>query len=163
MGEKIAKIYCRMASCFSKQKLFDKAIEMYNKALVEDNNKTVRNGLRDCEKAKDQHEKESYLDPAKAEEHRQKGNDFFKAQKWVEAKQEYDEGIRRNPKDAKLYSNRAACLNKLGAAPDSLKDLDECLKLDPTFVRAQGTGSRAHEGVPQGSEGLRSGPEDRAG
>ena len=33
---------------------------MYNKALVEDNNKTVRNGLRDCEKAKDQHEKESY-------------------------------------------------------------------------------------------------------
>merc|ERR1719487_851351 len=53
-SEKIAKIYCRMASCFSKQKLFDKAIEMYNKALVEDNNKTVRNGLRDCEKAKDQ-------------------------------------------------------------------------------------------------------------
>jgi stress-induced-phosphoprotein 1 len=143
-SEKIAKIYCRMASCFSKQKLFDKAIEMYNKALVEDNNKTVRNGLRDCEKAKDQHEKDSYLDPAKAEEHRQKGNDFFKAQKWVEAKQEYDEGIRRNPKDAKLYSNRAACLNKLGAAPDSLRDLDECLKLDPTFVRAYARKGQAH-------------------
>merc|ERR1719217_1971668 len=143
-SEKLAKIYCRMASCYTKQKLFEKAIEMYNKALVEDNNKTVRNGLRECERLKEQHEKESYLDPVKAEEHREKGNEYFKAQKWVEAKQEYDEGIRRNPKDAKLYSNRAACLNKLGAAPDSLKDLDECLKLDPTFVRAYARKGQAH-------------------
>jgi len=80
----------------------------------------------------------------KAEEHREKGNEFFKAQNWPAAKQEYDEGIRRNPKDAKLYSNRAACLNKLGAAPDALKDLDECLKLDPTFVRAYARKGNAH-------------------
>merc|ERR1719387_2516206 len=52
-SEKLAKIYCRMASCYTKQKLFDKAIEMYNKALVEDNNKTVRNGLRECERLKE--------------------------------------------------------------------------------------------------------------
>lgn len=143
-SEKIAKIFCRMASCYTKQKIFDKAIEMYNKALVEDNSKTVRNGLRECERMKELHEKESYLDPAKAEEHREKGNEFFKAQKWPEAKAEYDEGIRRNPKDAKLYSNRAAALNKLGAAPDALKDLDECLKLDPTFVRAYARKGAAH-------------------
>merc|ERR1719261_526141 len=108
-SEKIAKIYCRMASCFSKQKLFDKAIEMYNKALVEDNNKTVRNGLRDCEKAKDQHEKESYLDPAKAEEHRQKGNDFFKAQKWVEAKQEYHKALKAYEAGLKIEPDNAEC------------------------------------------------------
>merc|ERR1712139_239624 len=42
------------------------------------------------------------------------------------------------------YSNRAAALNKLGAAPDALKDLDECLKLDPTFVRAYARKGAAH-------------------
>merc|ERR1719305_1408558 len=143
-SEKIAKIYCRMASCYAKQKLFDKAIEMYNKALVEDNNKTVRNGLRDTERMKEQHEKDAYLDPAKAEEHREKGNEFFKANKYPEAKVEYDEAVKRNPKDAKLYSNRAAALTKLNAYPDALKDLDECLKLDPTFVKAYSRKGAAH-------------------
>merc|ERR1719346_756378 len=88
--------------------------------------------------------KESYLDPAKAEEHREKGNEFFKEQKWAEAKAEYDEALKRNPKDAKLYSNRAAALTKLLAYPDALRDLDECLKLDPTFIKAYSRKGAAH-------------------
>ena len=63
----------------------------------------------------------------------------------------YDDGIKRNPKDAKLYSNRAACLNKLGAAPDALKDLDKCLELDPKFVRAYARAAGCEEGVVDGS------------
>merc|ERR1719201_2626322 len=133
-----------MGSCYQRQKQFDTAIEYYGKALTEDNNKNTRNALRECERAKEKFEADSYLDPAKAEECREKGNELFKAQKYAEAKTYYDDGIRRNPKDAKLYSNRAACLNKLGAAPDSLKDLDECLKLDPTFVRAYARKGQAH-------------------
>jgi len=142
--EKIAKVYNRMGSCYQRQKQFDTAIEYYGKALTEDNNKNTRNALRECERAKEKFEADSYLDPAKAEECREKGNELFKAQKYAEAKTYYDDGIKRNPKDAKLYSNRAACLNKLGAAPDALKDLDKCLELDPKFVRAYARKGQTH-------------------
>merc|ERR1719456_1561021 len=133
--EKIAKVYNRMASCYQRQKKWDTAMEYYNKALTEDNNKNTRNALRECERAKEK---------AEAEEMREKGNELFKAQKYADAKACYDDGIKRNPKDAKLYSNRAACLNKLGAAPDALKDLDKCLELDPKFVRAYARKGQTH-------------------
>ncbi|CAJ1436500.1 unnamed protein product [Effrenium voratum] len=142
--EKVAKVYTRMASVYEKQKRFDEAIAMYNKALTEDNNRLTRNLLREAERAKEKYEKDKYLDSAKAEEHREKGNALFKANNMVAAKQEYDEAIRRNPKDAKLYSNRAATFTKLLAYPDALRDLEECLKLEPTFVKAYSRKGAAH-------------------
>jgi stress-induced-phosphoprotein 1 len=142
--EKVAKVITRMAGVYEKKKEWDKAIEMYDKALTEDNNKNARNAKRECERAKEKFEKESYLDPQKAEEHREKGNEFFKAQDFVKAKAEYDEAIKRNPKNAATYSNRAATLTKLGAHPDALKDLDECLKIDPKFVKAYSRKGAAH-------------------
>lgn len=142
--EKVAKVFARMASLYEKTHEFDKAIEMYNKSLTEDNNRTTRNALRDCEKLKEKNEKDAYLDPVKAEEHREKGNELFKEKQYAEAKKEYDEALKRNPQDAKLYSNRAAALTKLLAYPDALRDLDECLKLDPTFVKAYSRKGAAH-------------------
>lgn len=142
--EKVAKVFARMASLYEKKNEFDKAIEMYNKSLTEDNSRATRNALRDCEKLKEKNEKEAYLDPVKAEEHREKGNELFKEKQYAEAKKEYDEAVKRNPQDAKLYSNRAAALTKLLAYPDALRDLDECLKLDPTFVKAYSRKGAAH-------------------
>merc|ERR1712060_356892 len=52
--------------------------------------------------------------------------------------------IKRNPNDPRLYSNRAAVLTKLMAYPDALRDLDECLKLDPKFVKAYSRKGAAH-------------------
>eukprot|EP00446_Apocalathium_sp_SHHI-4_P060273 CAMPEP_0177427216 /NCGR_PEP_ID=MMETSP0368-20130122/73945_1 /TAXON_ID=447022 ORGANISM="Scrippsiella hangoei-like, Strain SHHI-4" /NCGR_SAMPLE_ID=MMETSP0368 /ASSEMBLY_ACC=CAM_ASM_000363 /LENGTH=570 /DNA_ID=CAMNT_0018897609 /DNA_START=10 /DNA_END=1723 /DNA_ORIENTATION=- len=142
--EKVAKVFNRIASIFEKRKDFEAAIGMYHKALTEDNNRQTRNALRELERAKEKHEKESYLDPAKAEEHKQKGNEFFKGNKYADAKTEYDEAIKRNPTDAKLYSNRAATLTKLMAHPDALKDIEECLRLDPTFVKAYSRKGATH-------------------
>lgn len=134
--EKVAKVYVRMASVYEKKKDFAQAREMYNKALTEDNNRHTRNALRELDRIQEKAEKEAYLDPVKAEEAREKGNEFFKANDMANAKVQYDEAIKRNPKDAKLYSNRAAALQKLAAYPDALKDLEECIKLDPNFVKA---------------------------
>jgi len=142
--EKVAKVYCRMASVYEKQHKFDEAIAMYHKSLTEDNNRQTRSSLRELERKKEKWEKESYLDPVKAEEHREKGNEHFKANDFVKSKAEYDEAIRRNPREAKLYSNRAAALTKLLAYPDALRDLEECLKLDPTFVKAYSRKGAAH-------------------
>merc|ERR1719146_448626 len=103
---------------------------------MEDNSRQTRNAKREVERLKEKWEKESYINPEKAAEHNEKGKEYFKSSQWAEAKQEYDEAVKRNPTDAKLYSNRAAALQKLAAHPDALRDLDECLKLDPTFVKA---------------------------
>jgi len=71
-------VYERMASIYKKRKDFAKAISV----IV----------LADEEK----YEKTAYLDPVKAEEHREKGNDFFKAQ--------YDEGSRL----AEIFTGRTS-------------------------------------------------------
>lgn len=142
--EKVAKVLNRIASCFAKQNKFDQAIEYYEKSLAEDNHRNTRNALRECEKEKIKFEKEAYFDAGLAEEHKEKGNAFFKDQKWVEAKAEYDEAIKRNASDAKLWGNRAAALQKLLAHPDALRDLDEAIKLDPTYVKAYSRKGLSH-------------------
>jgi len=154
--EKVAKIYVRMASTYEKKKDWANARELYNKALVEDNNKTVRNALRELDRVQEKFEKEALLDPVLAEELREKGNALFKADNMPEAKLQYDDAIRRNPKDAKLYSNRAATLQKLAAYPEALKDLEECIKLDPTFVKAYSRKGGVHYFMKEYNKALKS-------
>merc|ERR1719160_657043 len=152
--EKGAKVFCRMASCYEKQNMFDEALAMYSKATTEDNSRQTRNAIRECERKKEKWEKEKALDPEGAEKRREQGNEHFKNQEWAKAKTEYDEAVRRNPSDAKLYSNRAAALTKLLAYPDALRDLDECIKLDPTFVKAYSRKGAAHFFMKEYSKAL---------
>ncbi|KFK34306.1 hypothetical protein AALP_AA5G127900 [Arabis alpina] len=122
----------KMAKC---SKDYEPAIEAFQKALTEHRNPDTLKRLNEAERAKKEWEQKDYFDPKLGDEEREKGNEFFKEQKYPEAIRHYTEAIKRNPKDPKAYSNRAACYTKLGAMPEGLKDAEKCIELDPTFSK----------------------------
>ncbi|KAH0464676.1 hypothetical protein IEQ34_004779 [Dendrobium chrysotoxum] len=122
----------KMAEC---SKDYEPAIETFQKALTEHRNPDTLKKLNDAERAKKEAEQQEYYDPKVADEEREKGNEFFKEQKYPEAVKHYTEAIKRNPLDPKTYSNRAACYTKLGALPEGLKDAEKCIELDPSFSK----------------------------
>lgn len=122
----------KMAKCSAD---YDPAIETFQKALTEHRNPDTLKKLNEAEKAKKDLEQQEYFDPKLADEEREKGNEFFKQQKYPEAVKHYTQALRRNPKDPRVYSNRAACYTKLGAMPEGLKDAEKCIELDPTFSK----------------------------
>ncbi|KAJ9706817.1 hypothetical protein PVL29_002006 [Vitis rotundifolia] len=122
----------KMAKC---SKDYEPAIETFQKALTEHRNPDTLKKLNEAEKAKKDLEQQEYFDPKLADEEREKGNEYFKQQKYPEAIKHYTESLRRNPNDPKAYSNRAACYTKLGALPEGLKDAEKCIELDPTFSK----------------------------
>lgn len=132
----IAKSFARIGTCLVKKNELKDAIEYYQKSLTEHRTADTLNKLRAAEKALKDHETESYIDPAKSEEARLKGKDFFQAGDWPSAVKEYTEMIKRNPSDARGYSNRAAALAKLMSFPDAVRDCNEAIKIDPKFIRA---------------------------
>lgn len=69
--------------------------------------------LQKAKQTKKDAEAKAYLDPEKAEEHRQKGNELFKEGNFPGAIKEYDEGLRRDPSAVAIYSNRCATYIKL--------------------------------------------------
>ena len=89
----------------------------------------------DAERTLKENKRRAYLDPVKAEEAREKGNELFKAQKYPEAVEQYTEAIARNPDDHRVYSNRAACYTKLAAFNEALKDADKCIEIAPDFAK----------------------------
>lgn len=75
-----------MAACYTRQNDYGKAIEMYEKSLCEANNRQTRAALADVKRKKEKADREAYIDPLKAEEHREKGNEFFKNNDFPNAK-----------------------------------------------------------------------------
>ncbi|EOA34964.1 hypothetical protein CARUB_v10020050mg [Capsella rubella] len=135
----VAKALTRKGTALGKMakvsKDYEPVIETYQKALTEHRNPETLKRLNEAEKAKKELEQQEYYDPKIGDEEREKGNEFFKEQKYPDAVRHYTEAIKRNPKDPRAYSNRAACYTKLGAMPEGLKDAEKCIELDPTFSK----------------------------
>lgn len=131
----IAKAFSRIGNVHRKQSNWQQAKVFYEKAMSEHRTPEVKTLLSEVEKKIKEEEFKAYIDPAKAEEEKEVGNQFFKKGDYSNAVKHYSEAIKRNPDDPKLYSNRAACYTKLAAFDLGLKDCDTCIKLDSTFIK----------------------------
>ena len=74
----MAKVFVRLGTIYKKKGDFDNAIAVLEKATLENNVGSTRNALREMQKAKSDHEKKAYENPELAEQHKEKGNEFFK-------------------------------------------------------------------------------------
>lgn len=134
--EFFGKALARQGNAYYKLGDLENAISKYKNSLTESRTKQVLEKLNEVEREKAKRDKEAYRNPELSEEARLRGNNLFTKGKYAEAVKEYTESIKRNDTDARVYSNRSACYHKLGALPESMKDIDKCLELDPTFVKA---------------------------
>lgn len=132
----IAKAMARIGSAYEKQGNLELAVKNYGKALTEHRTPETLTKLRNAEKAKADAEKQAYINPELAEQAREAGNVHFKAGQFADAVKSYTEAIKRLPSDPRGYNNRAAAYNKLAALPEALKDAEEAVKIDPSFVKA---------------------------
>ncbi len=132
----VAKAFGRIGSAYSKKGDLDNAIKFWNKSLTEHRTPDILAKLRDAEKQQKENARRAYIDPAKADEERNRGNELYKAGKFADSVGAYSESIKRNPDDPRGYTNRASAYIKLAALPEALKDCDEAIKVDPKNIKA---------------------------
>ncbi|GAC93147.1 hypothetical protein PHSY_000710 [Pseudozyma hubeiensis SY62] len=131
----VAKAYGRIGSAYSKQDKLDLAINNFEKSLTEHRTPDILAKLRDTEKLQKERTRQAYIDPAKAESERTRGNELYKNGDFPGAVAAFTEAIKRDPSDPRGYSNRASAYTKLAALPEALKDSEEAIKVDPKFVK----------------------------
>ncbi|PIA25477.1 hypothetical protein AQUCO_11400030v1 [Aquilegia coerulea] len=68
---------------------------------------------------------------------RLRGNDLFKASKFLDACSAYGEGLEHDPLNSVLLCNRAACRAKLGQFEKAVEDLNKTLNVRPSYSKAR--------------------------
>lgn len=132
----LAKPMARIGTMYHQRKEFDKALEHYKRSLLEFRDPVIVKKITQIEKQMKEEAKKAYYDDEKAEIARQEGNEKFKGGDFPGAIKCYEESLKRNPNDPKVYSNRAACYTKLTEFGLAISDCDKCLELDPQFIKA---------------------------
>lgn len=150
----ISKAMSRIGNAHRKLEQWKLAKTFYEKSLSEYRSPEVKTLLSEMEKKIKEEELKAYIDPERAEEEKEKGNEYFKKGEYSTAIKHYTEAINRNPEDPKLYSNRAACYTKLAAFDLGLKDCEKCVKLDDKFIKGWIRKGKILQGMQQQSKAL---------
>jgi tetratricopeptide (TPR) repeat protein len=92
---------------------------------------------------------------ARAEEHKDKGNEAFKKADWLAALGHFSEAIAEDPSDHVFFSNRSAANLKLLRTADAVEDAQQCVRLAPEWAKGFFAPRRGSLGRPtaQGSRG----------
>ncbi|XP_058798627.1 stress-induced-phosphoprotein 1 [Phymastichus coffea] len=150
----IAKAFTRIGNSHKKMNNWKQAKIFYEKSLSEHRTPEIKTLLSEVEKKIKEEEKKAYIDPVKAEEEKELGNQKFKDGDYAAAVKHYSEAILRNPDDPKYYSNRAACYTKLAAFDLGLKDCEKCVELDPKFIKGWIRKGKILQGMQQQGKAL---------
>merc|ERR1719410_1521702 len=131
-----AKILTRCGKAYEKKGDLVTAISKLKDALLENHDKTTQRLLKNWELEKRKADTLAYQDDEKAEEAKQRGNDYFRAKKWPEAVKEYEDAVKRAPKNAPIRNNLAAALCKIIDFNGAKTQIEVAIDLDPKYVKA---------------------------
>nr|ABD60989.1 Hsp70/Hsp90 organizing protein-like protein [Glossina morsitans morsitans] len=150
----IGKAFARIGNSYRKMEDYQQAKVYYEKAMSEHRTPEVKTSLSEVESKIKELERKAYIDPVKAEEEKERGNDLYKKGDYSTAIKHYSEAIKRNPDDPKLYSNRAACYTKLAAFDLGLKDCEMCINLDDKFIKGYIRKGKILQGMQKTSQAM---------
>merc|ERR1712070_1003512 len=131
-----SKCLTRCAKAHQKKGDLGTAIEMCKASQLEFYNKDTQRLLKTLELEKKKADASAYQDDAKAEEAKQRGNDRFRAKEWAEAVKEYEEAVKRAPKNAAIRNNLSAALCKIMDFNGAKREIEVAVELDPKYVKA---------------------------
>merc|ERR1712166_190873 len=120
----------------AKEPFYNEAIEAYAKSLLEHYTNDAFDRQKKAKQLLKKHKEADYACPVKAAEAKETGNEHFKKGEFVEAQKFYTEAIARDQSNHLYLSNRATCYIKMNEMTMAEKDLDACIKMDPTFKKA---------------------------
>jgi len=120
----------------AKEPFYKEAIEAYAKSLLEHYTNDAFDRQKKAKALLKKHKDADYQNPEKALEAKNKGNEHFKKQEFVEAQKLYTEAINRDTTNHLYLSNRATCYIKMNEMAMAEKDLEACIKMEPTFAKA---------------------------
>ncbi|KAL4426110.1 hypothetical protein ABPG77_002696 [Micractinium sp. CCAP 211/92] len=93
---------------------------------------------------------------AVAEDFKDKGNIEYRAGRFLKAAALYTQGLKADPTNAVLYSNRSAALLALAKTTKAVADAEECIRLRPDWDKGYFRKAAALEALDQMPEALHS-------